>query len=138
MGGGKSVVVDDNGVFCAACYTFVKSKSLDIHLSICSRVAKRVRMEMPHATETYKFKEYAAMEKTPFICLLDFESFLFDSQKKNTLREHKLAAGFYMILDKSREIVAVELFFVTDIDKKEQQMHEFITSLLSKYCELMI
>ena len=32
----------------------------------------------------------------------------------------------------------MELFFVTDINKKDQHMHEFITSLLEKYRQLMI
>ena len=132
------MVVEANGVSCAACYTFVKTKSLEEHLSICTKVTKGLRMEMPHEDEIFKFKDHAATEKTPFISFLDFESFLPQSEIGNILRKHKLAAGYYLILDKDGEIVAVELFFVTDNSRREQQMHDFITSLLKKYRELMI
>ena len=43
-----------------------------------------------------------------------------------------------MILNKSGKLVAWKSFFVTDIVKKEEQIHEFINSLLEKYRRLMI
>ena len=137
-GGNQVLVGGVEGVFCTACYTFFERESLPTHLSKCTRVIKKIRLEMPDAKETDKFKDHAFTEKTPFICLLDFECFLCKSKKKHTLHDHKLAAGFYIILNKSRDIVASDYFFVSDIDKADDLKHRFINPILSKFRELMI
>ena len=115
------------GVFCTACYTFLKRESLPTHLSKCTRIIKGVHLEMPDAKETYKFKDHAATEKTPFICVIDFESFLFNSEKKNTLRDHKLAAGFYLILNKSGKIVAWKFFLLPILIRRKNKCMNLLT-----------
>ena len=85
------------GSYCTACYTFVKRESLIDHLSICTRVGRGLRMEMPDKKETFKFKDHAATDMTPFICLFDFESFLPNSSRKNGICDHNPASGFYII-----------------------------------------
>ena len=127
-GKGEKVKGEDaKGAFCTACYTFVKRESLVEHLSICTRVAKGVRMVMPDKTETYKFKDHLNTEKTPFICLIDFESFLFNSEKKNTLPDHKLAAGFYLILNKSGKIVAWKFFLLPILIRRSNKCTNLLT-----------
>ena len=81
-------------------------------------------MEMPHKTETFKFKDHAATEKCPFTAYLDFESSLLEFGMGKILREHNLVAGFYVILNKEEEIVAWDLFFVSENSSKEQHMHD--------------
>ena len=78
-------------------------------------------MDMPDEKETYKFKDHAAKEKTPFICLFDFESFLPKSNRKNRICDHKPAAGFYIILNKDGKIVARKSILVTDTDKGDKK-----------------
>ena len=79
----------------------------------------------------------AATVGVPFLCHLDFGSFLPKSQRKNRRCEHEPVVAFYIILDKKKKIIAWKLTYVTVRSKNDEQMFERPTYLLADYRRLL-
>ena len=105
----KDTSHDSKRYYCRSCiHGFCRQELLDEHLKGGCLLNNPSRTELPPPGSVMKFKNYGNLEKSPIICVADFESFL-DPLDLNVVRkgvklthEHKLAS-FRILAVSSRD-----------------------------------
>ena len=132
----KDTSHDSKRYYCRSCiHGFCRKELLETHLKGGCLLNNPSRTELPPPGSVMKFKNYGNLEKSPIICVADFESFLDPVAENNIYKgvkmthEHKLAS-FRILAVSSRDPSIIIFDKMVRADGSNDVAAEFI-----KYCE---